>query len=183
MKKTLLVITALVAAVGVMAQGTINPSNDGFTLGYNAPILNVDGTPLQGAAYLAQIYAGPQGGALAPVGVALPFIDDAGGFAEFEGVFLGADPVQVAGVAGGATASLQVRAWIAADGATYDAALASSGIVGTSNTFDLVLGGGGNPPALPAAMVGLQSFSLVPEPSAAALGLLGAVALMLRRRK
>jgi len=91
----------------------------------------------------------------------------------------------VAGVAGGSTAQLIVRAWDTKTGADYASALIS----GKSAVFtSSVLGGAGNPPATPSSMVtglptGFQSFALTPEPTTIALGALGAAALFIRRRK
>jgi hypothetical protein len=54
---------------------------------------------------------------------------------------------------------------------------------GKSTAITVTTGGAGSPPSLPANLVGLTSFSLVPEPSTYALLALGAAALFLRRRK
>lgn len=182
MKRTLLAIAALCAAVGVLAQGTVNFTNDGYTLGDARPVFDVDGTsPLFGDAFLAQLYAGPDAGSLAPVGNAAPFFDDFGD-ANLAGVFSDGNRV-IETVAPGADAVIEVRAWAAADGGTYEAAEAAGGKVGKSAQFTVATGGAGSPPGLPANLAGFSSFSLVPEPSTAALGLLGAFALLLRRRK
>jgi hypothetical protein len=73
-----------------------------------------------------------------------------------------------------------MRAWEAAKGASYEAAVAGGGIYGSSLPVSLALS---NPPAAPTDMVGLAAFSLVPEPSTMALGVLGVAALLLRRRQ
>jgi hypothetical protein len=75
-----------------------------------------------------------------------------------------------------------VRAWEAAGGTSYDAALAGGFRTGVILVYRddwrrWFL------PSLPANLVGLTSFSLVPEPSTYALLALGAAALFLRRRK
>lgn len=181
MKKTLLAIVAISASVGVFAQGSVNFANDFVSLGVDSPGLPVyaaDGTTaLAGADYWVQLYGAAEGGSVAPVGAAVNFLT--GGFA---GIFAGGTRA-VDGVAPGANALLEVRAWEAAGGATYEAALAAGALTGVGNQFTVATGGAGQPPSLPANMVGFQSFSLVPEPSTTALGILGAVALLLRRRK
>ena len=90
----------------------------------------------------------------------------------------------------GANASVQIRAWALASGATYElAAAAAGGQVGKSAILSIKTGGDGNPPSLPANLAGLASFAIVggspvvPEPSILALGALGGLALLLRRRK
>jgi len=85
--------------------------------------------------------------------------------------------------------TFQVRAWNNLGGtvATWAAALANpaagrgkSALINTT-----ALGGTGDPPATPPALLGLQSFSLaiVPEPSSIALGVLGLGTLMFLRRR
>lgn len=182
MKRTLLAIAALCAAVGVLAQGTVNFATDGYTLGDARPITDVDGTtPLFGDAFLGQLYAGADAASLAPIGDAVAFLDDFGD-ALLAGVVSGGTR-SIASVAPGADAVVEVRAWQASDGGTYEAAEAAGGKVGKSAQFTVTTGGAGSPPSLPANLTGFASFSLVPEPSTAALGLLGAAALLLRRRK
>lgn len=168
MKKLLLLAVCIAGAVSVVGQGTVNFANVG--VGVNAPVFNVDGTTrLEGTQFMAQLVVNGS-----PVGDAAPFLT--GGSAGF---FLGG--VQDAGVAAGTTVSAVVRAWDTATGATFDAA----SIKGESAAWDLDIVGNpaGSPPAPPAALVGMQSFSLVPEPSTIALAILGGVALLFRRRK
>ena len=167
------------------AQGTVSfnnrvLANDGVAFLVNAPVFNIDGvTGLSGATYLAALYAGPVGGALAQVGAAVPFRTGT----RVGYVDIASPDRTVATVAPGAAGSFQVRAWLASSGATYEAALGAGGPTGFSNTFSVTTGGAGNPASLPANLVGLQSFSLVPEPSVIALGLIGVCVLLLRRKK
>ena len=184
MKKTILAVAAVIASVGAWGQGQVNFSNVSAVIGYDAQVFDSDNTtPLMGPAYLAQLYTGASDDALAPVGATTGFLDIAALPGQFNGGVRTID-----GVAGGADALLQVRAWEASGGDTYEAAVSSGAKFGSSASFTRTLGGGGTPPA-PASNLGsadnpgIQSFSLVPEPSTAALGILGAVALMLRRRK
>lgn len=82
----------------------------------------------------------------------------------------------------GQQATLQMRAWNAEAGASYEAAAASPlGVVGKSNLVNLWVGS----PEMPAPMAGLFGFSVVPlpEPSTLALAVLGVALLALRRPK
>jgi len=162
-------------AVGAYAQGTINFANAGAW--GSAPVRNLDGSMLSGSGFMAQLYAGASAASLAPVGTATAFLTGGGA-----GFFNGGT-VTIPTVAPGATGFFQVRAWDIAKGTTYDLAVASGSGYGFSNTINVSTGGAGTPPGTPGALVGLQGFSLVPEPSTMALLALGAGALLFRRRK
>ncbi len=89
------------------------------------------------------------------------------------------ESVVVPGVPAGAQATLVMRAWIG--GATYE----SSQFKGQTAPVTITLGGtppGGGAPIPDALLVGLQGFS-IPEPSVMAVTILGAVVLLMRRRK
>lgn len=185
MKKLLLVAACTVASLAALAQGTVNFNNSPATVGGSgAPIFDADGTTrLAGTGFLAILYAGPAANALAPIGATLSFRTGAGA-----GFFntTGQDTSRaIPTVALGAVATIQVRAWDNSSGlyATWDAASAAGAKVGQSAIFTVKTGGDGSPPALPANLVGLTSFNLVPEPATYALLALGAGALLLRRRK
>jgi hypothetical protein len=175
MKKILLTAAAVLVSVSVFAQGELTFGNLG-ALGPDAPITAPDGaTRLEGSGYMAQLYAGPAGtaeGSLTAVGAAVAFATGAGA-----GYWAPATR-QIASVAPGANAAVQVRAWDVSSGSSWETAT----VRGESNILDpFQLGGGSAGP--PTAMIGLQSFSLVPEPSTIALGLIGAVALVFARRR
>jgi len=176
MKKTMCVLALLLASASAFAQGTVNFNNKVTASAINAPVYAPDGvTGLAGAAYLAQLYAGADANSLAPVGVAVVF--------KVNGYFGGGAVSTSLNPATGGT--FQVRAWEAAGGATYDAAVAAGRPFGKSDTFVIAKLGdpAASPPGLPVDLVGLKSFSLVPEPSTVALGVLGAAALLAFRRK
>lgn len=173
MKKLVILAAALVMSVSAYAQGTVLFNNLNPAAGVNAPVFNVGGTDrLSGSQFKAQLWAGASEATLAPVAVA-DFRTGTGA-----GYFVGGSTT-VPGIAGGNSAVIQVRAWDSATGADFN----SAGLKGSSKSFTVTLGGAGNPPSLPAALVGLESFSLVPEPSTIALALVGAAALLFRRRK
>ncbi|HVY71411.1 MAG TPA: PEP-CTERM sorting domain-containing protein [Verrucomicrobiae bacterium] len=176
--KKLLFLTALVAAaVGAQAQGTVAFNNHSTAV--SAPVFDVGGSTLvSGPSIVAALFFnGVQQGDAAPFRTG----NGAGYWNP------GSDSTRVInGVAAGASATLEVRAWEVAKGATFDAAVAAGGKYGKSDPFTIAaLGGQGpsGPPATPADMTGFKSFSLIPEPSTIALGALGAAALLLRRRK
>jgi hypothetical protein len=182
MKK--LLATACVAAVMAIqsfGQGTILGSNAGAT--FSSPVFDIDGTtPLSGATFLAQVYGGADAGSLTALGAPVAFLTGAS-----EGYFF-SGTLTVPGVVGGGVATIVVRAWNAAGGATYEQASATIGArAGESNIFTVTTGNpAGSPPTSPAALAGMESFNLVtvvPEPSIIALGLVGCGLFMLRRKK
>jgi hypothetical protein len=177
MKNALLILSSLLAAVGVFAQGQVNfaPRVVGV---YDAPVFvtDVGGLRADGPAYLVQLYAGATQGNLAAVGAPLPFRTGAAAG------YWTATAVTINTVDATGNAFVQVRAWAASAGATYEAALASGLNFGTSNNLMV------KPtvaPDVPATLTGLTSFAIstMPEPSVIVLGALGGLALLLRRRK
>jgi len=164
--KNILALAACVCALAVSAygQGTLNFNNRVTSAGLDSPVFDVGGTTKLSEGFAQLVVNGTAVGDPTAMKTAA-----AAGY-------FGGGTATIASVAPGATASIQVRAWKGA--ATFDAAVTK----GTSEAFNVTLGGAGSPPSLPANLIGLKSFSLVPEPSTIALGLIGAAALMLRRR-
>lgn len=124
-----------------------------------------------GSEFVGQLYAGPPGSPLAAVGVPVPFRNDVG-----IGYITAGGQVTVPGVPGGSPASVELRAWKVGLGVTYEAALGAAGgqWVGRSAPIIVVLAGPGPPFRPDPNLVGLQGFLIIlPEPSAALLGLLG----------
>lgn len=180
MKKLILSVACVLAAVSAYGQATVNFAN--VAAGLSAPVFDVDkSTKIGSSAYLAQLYAGVDAGSLAAVPGSTPFLGTA---APFTGFFNGGTKT-LTGITAGSRPFFQVKAWEASGGATYDAALAAGKKTGFSTVFQIGVdtGGVGSPATPPAALIGLTSFSLVPEPSTIALGVLGALALLIRRRK
>jgi hypothetical protein len=181
MKKLLLVGSLLLSGLMAFGQGTVLFNNRVSGV-LDAPVFVGDlaGAKADGSTYLGQLYAGPDAGSLSAVGTPVAFRIGAGAG------YISGGTVTIASVAPGANAVIELRAWDATKGATYETAWAAAGglYVGKSAAITIATGGAGTPPSLPANLVGLQSFAIaVPEPSTIALGLLGAAALLIRRRK
>jgi hypothetical protein len=193
MKKTILMIAGLVATVSMMAQGNLAFGNK--ATGVNAPVTDrLTGEKIAGADYVAMLYWGAAGtdpAAFTPVVdnatgalvAALPFrTGSAAGY-------IVTTAVSVKGAAAGQEIWVQMRAWSAVGGATYEAAYAAATTGGMAATVKL---GASNffpvtpnaPPSTPQVLAGLQAFTVdyIPEPSVLALGLLGGVEFLLRRR-
>jgi hypothetical protein len=166
--KSISLIAACLLALGAfngLAQGTVNFNNRVTAAGLDAPLFDFVGIHrLEGPNAFAQIYHND-----APVGAPVAFRTGVGA-----GYFSGGT-VAIPGVAGGASATLVVVWW--KDAPTYE----SASIKAFSMPFTVTLGGAGEPPSIPANLIGLTSFTLCPEPSTLALGLLSVCGLFLRR--
>lgn len=171
MKHLAIALTALVAAASAYAQGTVNFATR-ITGSVDARV-TYNGTPA-GSTVWGQLYAGNTA-----LGSPVPFRDTP---AAAQGYITSGGTVEIPGVASGATAQIKLVAWVSSLGATYDAAKANAGGWAESGPITVTAGGGTLPPG---NLVGLAGFNIpaVPEPSIAALGLLGAGALLLRRKK
>jgi len=172
MKKLLLTAAAMLAVLGAHAQGTLNFANIGA--GVNSPFRDVGGAVLTGATYSVELLAGSSAGSLASVAILQPTFS--------AGYFNGSS--RTVGFLG--AGFYQVRVWNTAAGATYAAALANpAGLIASSAVLAITPTQPATPPGTPAPLAGLTPLTLapVPEPSTIALGLLGAAALLIRRRK
>ncbi len=157
----------------VHGQGTINFVNR-ITGTVDAPVFDTDGrTGLAGTAYLAQLYAGPTAGAIEAVGRSVTF--RTGSAAGYFDTSVNSTR-EIPGVSVGGLAYVQVRAWEAAMGSTFEAAVAAGGRHGSTPVFSVLTGGGLIPPK---PLVGLTSFSLTldtgpvirTQPASVAVGL------------
>ena len=118
----------------------------------DAPVFNLDGvTPLSGTNFMAQLYAGPSLELLRPAGQ--PSLFRSG----FSAGYFYSQVITLASVAPGAEAIVQVRAWDARKGGSYEEARALGGKFGKSELLTVTAGG---EPFVPADLDGLQSFSL-----------------------
>lgn len=182
MKKLAIALCLTASVLTALGQGSLNFNNRVTAAGVDAPVtLAGTGAGVMGPDFVAQLYVlNPSSGSLEAVGSPAAFRTTAAGAG-----YLSAGTVTVSFLAPGADATVMMKAWAAADGASFEDAFAAKGTVGQSGSFTVALGGAGTPPSTPADLVGLQSFQVqaVPEPSTIALGLLGLAALALRRRK
>jgi len=178
MKHCLVTLAALLVAASSFAQGTVNFVNK-ITGSVDARVTYAGNPAVGGGAtadtqFVAQLYSNG-----AAVGDPVAFRNSGAG----TGYWPGATRT-LPGVAENATATVKVVSWSTALGATYEAAKAAGkGGVGESAPITIATGGGLNPPG---ALIGLTAWSIspiVPEPSIAALGVLGAGLLLIRRKK
>jgi hypothetical protein len=182
MKKLLVTLAAVLVSVSTFAQGTI-AFNTRIVGQVDAPVW-ADSTRTAGAGSLGTVNAQlflVQGGVYTALTPATTFFT--GTTAANRYVVVPNSNVTVPGVAAGTQASVVLRAWV---GNSYDVA-AATGTSGQSAPITITLGGqpASGAPLQPAVLTGLQQFDLVtvPEPSTLAFGLLGAAALLYRRRK
>jgi hypothetical protein len=201
MKKlaTLFAMTA-VGLGSAWAQGTIDFHNPNtFPLRVtdaagNITTVGSGGSPLGPASVRVGLFTGPNGTAnisgMTMVGMVT---NSASTVPLFIGTFNGGNPYTITPSTPNSQIAFAFAAWSISTGAlTYDAAkVASTGYTGESAIAQgYTLGGFGSPPSLPGATFGTGAGQVngltltpVPEPSTLALGLLGAAALLIRRRK
>jgi hypothetical protein len=118
----------------------------------DAPVFDTDGvTALSGSNFVAQLYAGPTLELLRPVGQPSPFRPGS-----IVGYFY-SQTVALPNVAPGSNAIVQVRAWDARMGCSYEEARAMGGKFGKSSLLTVKVGGG---VLIPTFIDGLQRFSL-----------------------
>jgi hypothetical protein len=188
-KLAILLFAAAVASTGsALAQGTVVFNNASSSLvRVNDPVAGTAvpiGATSGYGGLLVGLFWGAQGaaeGSLVQIGATTSINPIAGRYS-------GGQRVTGAGTAAGATGTFQIRAWSADLGADWAAASTSgaTGWIGKSALFDSATGGAGSPasPAVPLAnTVPGFAVTLVPEPSVVALAVLGAGALLFRRRK
>jgi hypothetical protein len=165
----------------LLGQSSFQLSNYGPPYGIDAPVFDSLGVPLAGTGYLVELWGGATSNSLAPLlkisqGAGreiIPFGD--GGYFFSTSSFLSVPTVPPFG-----WAWLQVRAWDARLGTTYEE-VSAIGIGGYGESLLFYAKGNDPTAALPmpgAPLIGLQSFSLlpvVPEPSEVLLLLSGMV--------
>ena len=166
-------VLATLSVQCAFSQGTFIFQNH-HPLGLDAPVFDASGNRLSGTHYVAVLYGGgrPDALTIAQRGPAdMPPESFTAVFNGQPGYFSGLGYVMVDDAPGG-FAWLQVRAWDMRLGATYDDVVRLGvGGYGASPLFQ-ARGGDDARPAQP--LLGLESFSLVPEPSTWALLALGA---------
>jgi hypothetical protein len=177
MKKLLIALAAVMLTAASYGQGQVVFANKVGTA-VDAPVFLAGTQTGPGPDYSAQLFLS-SGGSLTALTPATTFRAAGTGAAAIADRYWINQDVIVPGVASGATATFVVRAWKTSAGSYDNAALAGRG---ESAAFQVAVGGGQLPPA---NLTTLQGFSVtaVPEPATIALGVLGAAALVLRRRK
>lgn len=167
------------------SQGTVDFSNarDFVTPG-DRLVRDVNGVPLTGTDYFAQLYYGALGApadSLTPVTSAPTTFRPPGGTAS--GTWFGGMRTLI-GFPEGQTVHLQVRVWDSAAGPTWEIA-AQNGFAGTqygqSQVFSFTLPVTGPPQAW--FIENFRGFTLVPEPSLLGLAIVGAAVLLFVRRQ
>lgn len=144
------ILTVSETAIG---GGTIDFRNKFVTSVTNmAPVFDLDGiSPLNGNNYVAQLYAGSSLDLLRPAGQPTPFQTG------FNAGYFVPQLVTLANVAAGSNCVVQVRAWEAGKGNSFEEARALGGKFGKSGILTVSTGGEALPPQY---LVGLQSFGL-----------------------
>jgi len=178
MKRFIALVALGIAAWEAQAQGQFTFGNKNLT---TTPPIDARvyhyGTALDGAAWWTQAYvklATDPDSSYAPVGSAVNF--RTGNNAGYIVPVVVTTPYP-----GGTSVTVEMRAWEASGGTTYEAALAAGKPVGKSDPITLSVTVA---PNAPADMLGLQSFDFpIPEPSPGALAVLGAAALLLGARR
>jgi len=191
--KTIYYISLLLAVATrtelVHGQSSFQFRNYRPSIGLDAPVFDSAGNRLAGTNYLVILYGGPTVDSLAPawrgsfVMAPAPFTFMPGG----QSGYFSESFVYIPSVSCGGVAWLQVRAWDAHLGTSYEEAVSQDlGGYGESNLFQKQGGYYCGLPGLPEPLTGLQSFALrdvIPEPSSTLLLLLGLPALFFLRRR
>jgi len=195
MKKLLIVGLLIMASASAFAQGTVNFNNNGLVnpplpdnlaVFFGAASAGGHRLTLGDGAYVAQLYYGAPGTdeSLLKAVTSNPASNFRASTTLSPGTWSGGTRT-LDGFAATAVVSLQVRVWNTADGSDYAAAfLKNNGLfTGKSAIFSYTVPNPGDP-ASSYLMANFTGFAVaVPEPSVIVLGILGAGALLLRRRK
>lgn len=180
MKKLLIALAAVLVTAASYAQGTLNFQTRFNAAGVDAPAVRSDNQLGPGPAFSAALYL-VNGSTLTLIPDSITTFRD-GSTTPAQAKYINGKEVIIPGVAQGSAANLRIRAW-QTDQGTWDTAVNK----GESANFTSTPLGGGPSPAgdVASAASGFTGFTvnIVPEPSTIALGALGAVALLLRRRK
>jgi hypothetical protein len=139
----------------------------------------VGGNRLVGANWMAELYFGPNASSLTPVTSSLSIFRSSSSAPALWGTWVCKD-VSLLGSLPGSMVALQVRVWDQSLFSTFEQAQAGGGAYGMSAPFSFVIPSG---PLDDNHLTGLRAFSLVPEPSVIAFGVLGICALLFRLNK
>ena len=173
MKKLLVIVCVLcAAAVSTFAQGVINFNNS-----TTSKILLEDGTAAPVGSLTVGLFYNLDANA---TDISTFSLAATTGINKLPGIF-SAGKIEIPGSKAGDIVAITVKAW-SASFADYATAKEKGGLFGTWDQILKVSLGGGNLPTPSLAASGFTGFVVTPEPSTIALGILGAVALLLRRR-
>ena len=142
-----------VSALAISGPGTVDLDNTLLRGGSEeGRFFDEDGVLLSGQAYLAQLYAGTESDQLIKVGEPTGFLTN-----EMSGYF-GGGTVTIPFIQGGLMAWVQVRAWEAAGGTSFEAAALSGHWTGISSILHVMTGNPslGGVPTPPALLIGLK---------------------------
>ena len=182
----LVVLAALwLGGIAAVAQTVDFANVRAFATPADRRVYNLDGTPLVGTHFAAQLYYGTAADSLTPVTSSpVTFRDPASPTTSgLEGTWIGATRT-LTGRALGETVFLQVRVWDATGGLTYDQAISNGRLWGNSAAFTYYIWPVATGDPTQFFMDNLRSFTLVPEPSVIGLAIIGSGALfVLKRRK
>jgi hypothetical protein len=190
MKKTLLAIAALAVAVGMQAQGLVDFVTIKSNPKVDAKVTDAITGLAVGSEFSAQLWWGTSEATLTPA------IDNTTGQPIVKQIlatpaaakgYVNAGTQRIKDMVPGVEVLLQMVAWESSFGTDYGTAMNALGRVGKSIPITITPGGnppGGGLPITSPLPVGLLGFTVaaIPEPSILGLGLIGAAALMLRRR-
>lgn len=138
-----------------------------------------------GEAYVAQLFfASDAGNPNAPAAVVEAPANFRGPTTTLSGTWLGGDRT-LNGVSSGQATTLIVRVWDSGVFGSYGAAVSGGGVVGQSAPFSYTVPASPTAPPEQFVMANYVGFNIspVPEPSTIALGAIGALGLVLLRRK
>ena len=168
MKKLLLAAAAVLVSLSAFAQSSVQ-FNNRIPGTVDARVTDGSGAGV-GAGWNAELVL-VEGNKLTPLTPSTTFRTSS---AAAQG-YVNAVDVQIPGSSGngGEKINLIMRAY---NGSSF----AASSLTGASAPFEVTLGPSNLPPV---ALANLKAFSVVPEPSTIALGVLGVAALLFRRRK
>ena len=190
MKKLLIALAAVLITAASYGQGQVNFQNRVGTGGsiLNAPVTVQNTQDGPGPDWSVQLMLQGANGSLTPLTPVSTFNKAGTGTGAISSQFWAQKTVDIPGHFAGENLNFVVQSWLTSQG-TYDASKAKGGGYGQSDPFAAVIGGlaqdPNTPPSVPANLVNLKAFTVIPipEPSIIALGVLGASALLLRRRK
>ena len=178
MKKIIVVLSLAIVSISTFAQGTIFFNNR--TSAGDVPIALPDGSgigSIPGGAS-AQLFLVGAAGTYTPLLPATTFRTSTPA-ATF---FVNPVDVIVPTIPAGSPATIVMRVWNTSAG-SYEAAQSGGGLFGESLPLTIAALGGVNPnTGVIVPTPDLAGLQFIPEPSTIALGLLGAVALLYRRR-